>query len=274
MKRAVSIILAVAMFATMSASVFANNFVPSIEQKTAPKVIEIMVDGTPYGAVVMDKETEEIKEGAKLYDKNGSSTILEFITISAAEKMQVALPEIIQSITSAENQIKNVPDIGSLDADLGREIQKKIDDFYGDAQDKIEISSLVISDLFNASLVRDKVRIEPVEDGQKVRFIIEPNFGKDDFFVLLNNTDGTNWKVVDDVKFTDEGYLVITTDKLSVFAIAVEKAEDLPVDPHGPNSPQTSNQDSYAFLYAGFAVLCVGVAVFFFVKSKKRSKAQ
>lgn len=267
-------ILVVAMMATMSISVFAADVVGSIEAKTAPEIVEVKDGGKSYGALIINSKTEVTEEGVPMYDKNAGSTLLEFFVISAAEKSQAALPVISENLTDSQNQIKAASDLGKLTSGIDKDINKVIDEFYGDSKDKISITDLVVSDLFDASLVRDKISLEQVEEGQKVRFMIKPSFTKNDFFVLLHNTDGTNWEVVDDVEWTEEGYLIITVDKLSVFAIAVEKTADLPVDPHGPDSPQTENQDAMKLLYAGIAVICIGVAVFFFVKAKKRRTAK
>lgn len=270
MKKALSIILAVVLMATMSVSVFAANFVDSIEAKTAPDIVEVKDGGKSFGALIINSQSEKTEEGVPMYDKNAGSTLLEFFVISAAEKSQAPLPVITENLTKAQNQIQGAADLGKLTAGIDRDIEKVIDDFYGDSKDKIDITDLVVSDLFDASLVRDKAQLEQVKNGQKVRFMLKPSFTKNDFFVLLHNTDGTNWEVVNDVEWTDEGYLIITVDKLSVFAFAVEKTADLPVDPDGPDSPQTNHEDGYKFLFAGIAALCVGVAVFFFVKSKKK----
>jgi len=274
MKKALSIILAVAMIATMNISVLAADFVGSIEAKTAPEVVTIKDGGNSYAAVIIDSKTEQIEEGVSTYDKNASSTILEFFLVSAAEKSQAVLPEITENVNNAEQQIKQATDLGALTEGLDKDIENVIDAFYGDSKDKIGISDLVVSDLFDASLGRNKAKLEQVGDGQKVRFMIKPSFTKNDFFVLLHNTDGTNWEVVNDVEWTDEGYLIVTVDKLSVFAIAVEKTADLPVDPDGPDSPQTNNQDNFKFLYIGLAVICVGASAFFIIKAKKNRKAQ
>ncbi len=274
MKKALSIILAVVVMTTMSLSVFAANFVDSIEAKTAPEVIQIKEGDNSYGVLIIDSKTEKTVKGVPMYDKNVGDTMLEFYIVSAAEKSQAILPEISENIINAEKQIKNAANLGELADGLDKDIKKVIDEFYGDSEDKIDITDLVVSDLFDASLVRNKSRLEQVDDGQDVRFMIKPNFTKNDFFVLLHNTEGTNWEVVNDVEWTDEGYLIITVDSLSAFAIAVEKTADLPVDPDSPDSPQTNNEDGYNFLYAGIAVICVGTAVFFFVKAKKRRIAE
>ena len=244
-------------------------FVGSIEAKTAPEVIEITVDDKVFAAIVIDDESDETVFGVPMLDENGDTTILEFVVISAAEKSEAALDVIKENITNSENQIKSVNNLGELTEGLDKKIEAAIDVFYGDAKDKIELRDLVISDLFDASLVRDKDHLEQVAEGQKVRFMMKPNFTKNDFFVLLHNTDGTNWEVVEDVEWTEEGNLIVTVDKLSVFAVALERTEDLPVDPNGPASPQTGDINPINFVYIGIAVLCVAVAVYFFVKSRK-----
>lgn len=273
MKKLLSILLVVCVAVTMSVSVFAANFVDSIEAKSAPEIIPIAFNGKLYAALIIDKATGTVIAGVPLYKDDGS-TSLEFYIISTAEKDKAVLPEIKTELINAEKQIKNAANVGKLDAGLDKEIQKVIDDFYGNSPDKITIDDLVISDVFDTSLIRDKTQIEYLEDGQKIRFRIKPNFTKDDFFVLLHNTNGTDWSVVTDVKWTDDGYLEITVDSLGVFAFAVEKNIDLPVKPNDKGSPQTNNQESFNFLYVGIAVVCVGGAVFFFVKANRRRKAK
>ncbi len=276
MKKIASVILAIAIMLTMSTSVLAANFVDSIEAKPAPKVVEIEDNSKFYGALLIDDQNQSTKSGASLYDENAGSVGLEFVVISAAEKSQAALPAITKKIEDAEKQIKAVKNLGELTSGIDKSIQKVIDAFYGNSKDKISINDLVISDLFDASLIANKAQLESVPSGQKVRFMLKPSFTEDDFFVLLHNTDGSNWEVVDDVKWTPEGNLLVTADSLSAFAIAVPKNADLPVDPNAPDSPQTSheNKANYNFLYAGIAVLCAGAAIFFFVKSKKRRTAK
>ena len=274
MKKALSILLAVVIMATMSVSVFAAPFVDSIEAKAAPEIVKIKYGDNYYGALIIDGQSGNPEEGVPLYDDNAGSSLLEFYVISAAEKSQAALPEISEKLVSAQNQIKAVSDLGKLSAGLDKDILKVIDEFYGNTKNKIGITDLVVSDLFDASFVRDKARLEQLKEGQKARFMIKPSFTKNDFFVILHNTEGTNWEVVDEVEWTAEGNLIITVDKLSVFAIALEKQADLPVDPKGPDSPQTENQNSMKYLYAGVAVLCVGTAIFFFVKAKKKRTAK
>lgn len=272
MKKALSVILVLAMVAAMAVSAFAVEFVESIEAKPAPEVITEEYEGKEVGALVVNGETKEVEDGVPLYDENASDTILELSVISAAEKDRAVLPEISEKLTSAEKQIKLAANLGKLDEGLDKEILNVIDEYYGDSENKIGLDDLVVTDLFDAELIRDKARIEPIGDGQKVRITLNPSFTKNSFFLLLNNTDGTNWEVVKDVEWTEEGYIRFIADNLGVFAFAVENRADLPVKPDGPESPQTSNESEAGnvYLYAGIAVLCLGGAVFFFVKSKKR----
>ena len=278
MKKVLSIILIAVMIATLSLTSVAADFVGSIEVKAAPEIVEISDGEKSYGAVIIDADTGSIQEGVQSFDENGDSTILEFFVISVAEKSEAAIDDIAENLTEAQEQIQNVETIDELDDGLGREIENVIDAFYEDAQkqgktvEKIKVSDLVISDVFDASLVRDKDHLEQLGEGQKVRFMIKPNFTKNDFFVILHNTEGTAWEVVSDVEWTGDGNLIITVDKLSAFAIAVEKSADLPVDPDGPTSPDTATQNDFAFLYIVLAVVCGCVAVFCFINSKKAEK--
>ncbi|MDO4811167.1 MAG: hypothetical protein Q3985_04405 [Eubacteriales bacterium] len=270
MKKVLSLILAIVTMAAMSVSAFAVPFVDSIEVKTAPKIIEVKIDGKSYGAVIIDASTEETESGVPMYDKSAAGTDFEFYVVSSADKEQAVLPEIAQNLTSAEEQIKNASDLGQLSVGLDKDIQKAIDTFYGNSAGKISITDLIVSDLFDASLVEGKDHLAQLDSNQRIRFMFKPNFAKNDFFVLLHNTEGTNWEVVNDVEWTDEGYLVVTVDSLPAFAIAMEKTADLPIDKDGPNAPQTDIGTGFNPIYAGIAVVCVGIAAFFFVKSKKK----
>jgi len=274
MKKALSIILAVAMIATMSISVLAVDFVGSIEAKTAPEVVKMKYGNKSYGALIVDSQTGEIKEGITLYDKNAGNTLLELYIGSVAEKSEAPLKEVSDSLTNAQQQIKNADNIGKLSAGLETKINNKIAEFFGNSSDKADISDLVVSDLFDVSIIRNKEILEQLENNQKITFTIKPSFTKNDFFMLLHNTSGTNWEVVNDVEWTEDGNLKVSVDSLSAFALVVEKNADLPVDPDGPTSPQTNNRDNFKFLYIGLAVICVGASAFFIIKAKKSRKAK
>lgn len=273
MKKISVVLMAVILTAAMGLSAFAADFVPSIEAKTAPEVVEIESEGESYGSLVIEGEDDSSVEGVPMYDENAEDTILEFYLISAAEKTKAILPQIEADLTNSQKQIAAASDLGKLDEGLDEAIMVKIDEFYGDSDEKIGVEDLVVSDLFDASLIRDKKVMEQIESGKNVRFIISPNVTKDEFFVLLHNIGGEHWEAVNTVQWTNDGKLMITVNKLDVFAIAVVKNADIPIETDDPGSPQTGSGSGMNFFYAGIAVLCVGAAVVFFTLAKKKRTA-
>lgn len=265
MKRALSIILAVVMMAAMSVSVFAENFVGSIEAKPAPEIKGYVVDGKEYSVLFTDPATGEITGGIPASD-DGSNARFKLVSVadnSSTETQSEMLKE-------AYANIKTVKSVKYLSANVSASIDTIIKEFNSNNNQNLTDEDLIISDVFEAGLGEGIT----IPEGKKCTFAVKPAFTKNDCFAVLFKAADGEWCVLNDVKWTDDGYLEITTDKVGVFAFATEKNADLPVDPHGPDSPQTNNKDCYKFLYAGIAVLCVGASVFFFVKAKKRRKAQ
>ena len=243
--------------------------VPSIEVKPAPEVVDFYIEGDPdpYAAIVIkDKQGDDVI-GVPGYKENGSSTILEFYLISAAEKDSAILSDMTDGLNTAEDQIKSTNNIGNLGEGLDEKLDQKLDDFYNGADDRATVQDLVISDLFLASLVRDKAVIEAIEEGKEVKFMIKPTlFTEDDFFALLHSEDGADWDIVENVEWTDDGCLVITVDTLWSFAIVLEKSVAIP---DGPDGPQTDIGTFFCFEYAVIAVLALGAAVVFAVNAQK-----
>lgn len=270
MKKVLSVLLTALMLLNLGLSAFAVECVQSIEAKTAPEVVEMEYEGQKYGGLIIDGETGEVKEGVPLYDPDDPSSLLEFEVISIADVTQETLPELTDRMQRALEQIKNADSLDDLSAGLREQLQKWIDDYYGDSPEKPDIDDLVITDLFDADLIRDKIQVVHLEDGDKFQFKLKPNFGPDEFFVLLHNIEGTDWQVEFDVKWTEDGCLLITVSRLGVFAFARLAKANLGVYPYGPNSPQTGDGEGFNFLFAGCAVLCVAAAGFFFVKATKR----
>ena len=269
MKKALVVILIASLLCCMSLTATAADFAPSVEAKTAPEIVEIVIEDKSYGTIIIN-QTDEFVEGVPIYKKDSGNTILELYMISLAEKEQAILPEITDRLTEAEKEIKSASDLGKLDEGLDKELKEEIDKFYGDSKDKIAVEDIVVCDLFDASLVRDKLKLEWINDGENVRFMIKTNFSQNDFFVLLHSMNEKEWEIVKDIEWTEDGSLLVTVDQLGVFAFAVARPADLPVDPHGPDSPQTGMTTREAqFLYMGIAIVCVGVAVIFFVKAKR-----
>lgn len=271
MKRVLCAVLAVIMLVGASLAASAVDFVASIEEKNPPEVVPIEHDDEYYGAVIVDREDPNDKEYVSYYDKDVSLAILEFLLTSIADKDKAVLPGITEALNNSEKQVRTAEDLGKLFEGLKTDIEKKIDDFFG--KGKVSMSDLHVTDLFDASFIFSKDQLVELQKGKYARFMINPPFSEKDFFILLNNTNGTNWEVVE-TEWTKEGNLIITVDEVGVFAIVREKTKDLPVDPHGPDSPQTDIGRDYTYIYLAVAAICVGLAVVCFVKAKMRKDAE
>ena len=250
MKKITAILLAFAMTATLNVSALAADFTGSVEAKPAPQVVEQTApDGGNYCVLILDPEDDLekaliftidgepfiITDYVPLFSKDSGSDLLEFCITALTE--EALLPEIREKLDSAKEQLQNVENLGELDEGIDVAIEERITAFFGDSQNRIASTDLVISDVFNAEFVYNKDTIVQVQADQKIQFMFKPNFTKDDFFILLHNPEGTTWEVVTDYEWTEEGYLIVRVDQLSVFAIAVEKPVDLSVAPDAPEAP-------------------------------------
>ena len=250
MKKLTAILLALALAVALGASALAVEYTNSIVAKPAPQVVEREApDGSTYCALVLDPEDEPEKvivltvdgEPFTIYDyvpmisEDAGPNQMEFCITSISE--DALLPEIEEKLESANSQILSVQNMGELDEGMDEAIKAQIEAFYGDAEALDPTADLAISDVFNAEFVYNKETIAQVQEGQKIQFEFKPNFTKDDFFILLHNPEGTKWEVVTDYEWTDEGTLIVRVDKLSVFAILVEKPADLSVAPDAPVAP-------------------------------------
>lgn len=253
--------MATVILAVMSISVFAAEFVPSIEAKKAPDTEDYIINGVKYSVVFVDSTTRELTGGI-LYSDDGRLKFISIADNSVAEDKRAELEEAYNTIKAAEN-------IKVLSADVGEGIEKRIAEFNTAHNDNITVDDLVLSDLFEAYL--EGTIVIPV--GNDIRFETKPIASGNDFYAVIFKAPGGDWMLIDDVKMNDNGFLEITAPGPGIFAFVTEKDSDLPVDPHGPDSPQTGNKNEFNFLYIGVAALCVGAAAFFFSEAKKRRKA-
>ena len=245
MKKILSVFLMSILVLSLCLPALAMEFVPSIEAKTAPEVPEFSDGKDTYGALVVEKETEKVVERVPVFDPKNRDSELELYVISAAEASQAVLPEITEQLRTALDRLRSVPNLGKLGAGMDLYLQAYIDSFYGSSPDKADIEDLVVSDVFDAALIKDKIQLVQVANGEKVYFALKPTFSRDDFFVMLYMSDEGEWKLVDDVQWvkTVDGYveineegivvsrtdgegedaLLVTSKETGVFAFAVEK---------------------------------------------------
>ena len=250
MKKIAVILLTIVLIAVLNISALALDFVGSIEAKLAPQIVEQTApDGTTCAVLIFDPEDDLEKaliftvngepfivtDHVPLFSKDSGPDLLEFCVTALTE--EALLPEIREKLDNAKEQLQNVENLGELDEGMDEAIEERITAFFGDSQNRIAPTDLVISDVFSAEFVYDKNTFVQVQADQKIQFMFKPNFTKDDFFILLYNPEGTTWEVVTDYEWTEEGYLIVRVNQPSVFAFAVEKPVDLSVAPDAPEAP-------------------------------------
>lgn len=268
MKRIISVLLALMMLAMLGIPAFATDFVASVEAKTAPELVEQTDDeGNPAAALYVNEKGEPT-EGIERYRKGDDAG---FYLLSAAERKSAEFDRVKNRLAKTLKELAVAENPGKLDDGMKKKLGEKIDAFYGDG-DKPSVDELVVSDVFDASLIQKRELIS-VPDGKRVRFGIKPGFGEDSFFILLNRKENGEWDVVDDVAWTDDGCLLITSDSLDTFAVLVEKKPNMQLIPGGPDSPITGDEGSRAtsinILYGAVAVLFAGATVCFFFRARK-----
>lgn len=261
MKKIFAAILVTALIAMMGVTVFAEDlFMPSVEAKVAPEIVPVTDDeGNEAAALLVDAEGNAIGVSA-----DGEGTVLS--VVSVADANQASANEVTEKLTGAQEQIKNVNTLADLSAGLGDALADKIASSSDPATSELEVADLVVSQLFDVSLLNGD-NVETLPEGASLVFTLQTNLTSGDFFVLLHNVQGSDWEVVENAVLADNGALTVTVDSLSPFALVVDKPANMDVDPDGPDSPQTGVE--FNALYAVAAVATVALAVVFFAKAKK-----
>jgi len=122
----------------------------------------------------------------------------------------------------------------------------------------LTVEDLVVCDLFDVSLIKNKTEFVHSEPGQTLTFSVKTNLKPGDIFFILHNYEDTSWEVVNRWDLSDDGVLLIAVDSLSPMAIAVPHYYNMVVS--GPTSPQTDERSGDAS-FLNIMVLCMTFAV-------------
>lgn len=247
MKKLFSILLVALMILTVALPAFAVDFVPS-KERTSTTGTEDYFFFDENGAPI-----------SNLYLEDN----IELIITDILEKDQALLPEIKDMLENSEKQLAATPSLDKLVPGFNAafEAEKKV------SQDPVakllNLDDLVIYDLFDASLVRNRAELVHLKPGDSITFTVKTDITLNDFLMVLHNVEGTNWIVQEDWELDEKGNLTITTDTLSTFTLVVNGS------PKGPDSPQTGFDafGVFTILFAGIA--CVGTGLVFFARAQK-----
>lgn len=253
MKRFLTCTLSLMIATLLAVPAFAN-FTPSVEAKPAPAVV-VKED---VAAVIKDSTGNVAEEIA----------VSELVITSAAEKNGAVHQEIGDNLVRAEKQITKADHLGHLTPNLEKALQNAKKENKIPNIDQVKVEDLVVRDLFDVSVVQDD-KIVAIPNGKTITFSIQTNLSDDVVHFVLHNTVNDEWEVLEEAKAMENGVITVVVDSLSPFAIVVDGAANLDVDPAGPSSPQTGVSVSPVYVVGAVALLCA--AAFLFNKGSKRA---
>lgn len=236
MKRVITIIMAIAMIAVMSISVFAtgNGFISSPSKQKAPQIV----------VSVGENENGEVEVG---------------LVITAYGDRDELNEEGRQIMEEAYATIMRTPKI----VELNTEVKEIIERIIVALDNKIKAENLAVSDFFDITDVN-------VNEANNYFIEIKPE-ALENFVCLLHYYDG-DWHVVENAKVSDDGeHLEFSVDGLSPFAIVVDTGLviDDPVD--DPVDDPTVNSNGWivatGVIVAG--VILLVIAIVSVIKRKK-----
>jgi len=123
----------------------------------------------------------------------------------------------------------------------------------------LTVEDLVVCDLFDVSLIKNKTEFIHSEPGQTLTFSVETNLRPGDIFFIMHNYEGTSWEMVNRYDLADNGVLLIALDSLSPMAIAVPHYYNM--EARGPVSPQTDDRSASPVALHTTVFACMTLAV-------------
>jgi len=248
MKKILACMLAVVMLVSCSMTAFAatNDYVPSIEIKPGPEVIEQETDdGRPgMGIIVMPN-------GEQIPVPGGSIIITPIVDKDKAD----------QDIRDAlEEAFSNIKDAGGLD-----ELVKDLQDILDKIANGTDVDDLVITDIFHIFL-SDEYN-EYLEKGGKLHIKLQ---GVDGLIAALQNAGG-KWGVLFGDMFIDngDGTYTLVIDKMGVYAL-FRDAGKVDVDYADPDKSSPQTGDMTVMFMVAFVVLASCAAAALVIYKKKR----
>jgi len=214
-KLKIVVILALVFAMALPIAVYADNFVPSVEAKMAPELVtQKGSNGQDVAAVIIDKD------GNIVYDVGS----LELIITPLADADEAPLVEIRDSLKEAYIEMQSANNLGELSVDMWTALeryQEKTDSVY---YKETTMDDLVVSDLFDATLVGNGVEILHIE-GYSVRICLRTNITPDEMFFVLHMREPEKWEVVENATVDEDGILTFVLDSLPPIAIIRENHE-------------------------------------------------
>lgn len=259
----------------VSASAFAYD--PGLGCRS-DKALVPMTDetGKPCDAVILDSNNEALF--------TLPSDVLEIVCTDYADKDD-ALEELADMLDKAHAQIESAKDVSELTVDMTQALELKKKELN---LPDVTMGDLVVSDLFDVSVVRNEVEMVHLDSSAKIKLQVQTNLKPGEMFFVLHNYSGSAWRVAEESILDEDGLLTIVCEGLSPIAIVVnanvnldapaptEAPAEKPVEEtpaaeveNGP-SPETGILETPQYLLG--AVLSAALGVLFFKKSRKQTQ--
>ena len=265
MKKLLTALLCLALVFALSFNAFAAEFTPSAEKKGSPEVVGIKdEDGNVRKGLFYDKNDPEKQVGVV----DGKD--LDLVLTAESELDSDTLAKIEEMIDEAKKEIEAAKTVGDLPSGTGlkAELKERIVKHEDPAVRELELKDLVVSDVFDISLVQNGKEIVQVPEGQVIKFSLQTDFRPGDvFFVLVRCEGSTGWTFVDAAVVDENGVMTITASQLCVMAFVVPGYGELG---KGRMSPQTGEADLNWLLFVGGA--CIAAAAGIVLYKKKTGK--
>lgn len=170
-------------------------------------------------------------------------------------------PEIQKMLAAAWVQINAAGTLADLTPGIIPALEKVKANSSDPMVKRLTVKDLVICDLFDVSLIKNKTEFIHSEPGKTLTFSVETNLRPGDIFFIMHNYEGTSWEMVTRYDLSDNGVLLIALDSLSPMAIAVPVYYNMSASYSGPVSPQTDDRSVEPAVLHGTVMACMTLAV-------------
>lgn len=209
MKKALSLILALMLTATMATSAVAANFTPSVTGKDAPDVVTTTViskDGkkTSYIGQIVDKDGKAVKKVEKSK-----------ITITPVSQSKKASKETQKVLDQAYKHVKEAKTLKDLAPDIEKHLKS--------LSKNLKVSDMVVRDLFNISI--DKNTEKLLTEGAGVQLTFKLGVKAKDKIVCMRSIGDGKWEVIDasKIKNNKDGTVTVEVAGSGPIIFAVQK---------------------------------------------------
>jgi len=224
--KAIKLFTAVILAACMLVmSVFAAEFVPSIEQKDGVELVSYVLEeiDTPCRTVYIIPYGHTHLERFIFHEE-----------FQIEEKVALEMEEAIrESLKAAMEELKD---------NLIHHLVPGFDEAWEKVTGGAPLDNAIVHEIFEIVLICSQDQEFKTDEKLTVSFTVE-GIGPDDAFVIVHKPTGSDEWIVEEHEIDENGVITIHPDKLSPFAIIKDSGAAPVIDPDAPDSPQTGVEE-------------------------------